>query len=57
MGKKIRLVLAVCVPLPIWLYLLFKVLSMVGATELMWFLYGAYVPATLIVGLLAALDD
>lgn len=35
---------------PIWLYLCFKVLQAVQATELMWFLFWVYVP----VGILAS---
>lgn len=38
--------------LPIWFYLLYKILVKVEASELMWFFYVIYVPSTLIVGLL-----
>ena len=34
------------ITLPIWLYLVYKILQMVGATELMWFLYWIYIPAS-----------
>ncbi len=30
--------------LPIWLYLIYKILVLVNATELMWFLFWVYVP-------------
>ena len=33
--------------LPIWLYLLYKILVAVNATELMWFLYWIYIPCIL----------
>lgn len=38
--------------LPIWFYLLYKILVKVEASELMWFFYVIYVPSSLIVGLL-----
>jgi hypothetical protein len=31
--------------MPIWYYLLYQILTRVGATELMWFLFWVYVPA------------
>lgn len=34
--------------LPIWFYLLYKVLQAVQASDLMWFLYWIYVPATFV---------
>lgn len=39
--------IAVFVSMPIWFYLLYKVLHAVGASDLMWFLYWIYVPASL----------
>jgi len=39
--------LALFVTLPIWFYLMFKILQGVNATELMWFLYWIYLPAHL----------
>ena len=51
-------VLATFVSLPIWYYLLWKILHMVVATELMWFLFWIYVPVGLAVAILAkAFDD
>jgi hypothetical protein len=35
------------IQLPIWWYLIYKILQMVNATELMWFLFYVYVPVTL----------
>ena len=40
----VQVVLATLVQFPIWCYLLYKVLCLVGATELMWFLFWIYVP-------------
>lgn len=34
--------------IPVWLYLVYRMLVMIGATEFMWFLYWAYVPLTII---------
>lgn len=36
--------LSLLVVLPIWFYLMFSVLKMVGATDIMWLLYWVYVP-------------
>jgi len=46
-------IVGLCVTLPIWFYLLYKVLVAVDATELMWFLYWVYVPAHFLVQILA----
>lgn len=35
--------------LPIWFYLVYKILLAVDATELMWFLFWVYVPTSLLV--------
>ena len=43
--------------IPIWLYLLYQILQRVGASELMWFLYWIYVPATLIVQIAIKLTE
>ena len=40
----VQVLLAVLVQFPIWCYLLYKMMHMVGATELMWFLFWIYVP-------------
>jgi membrane protein insertase Oxa1/YidC/SpoIIIJ len=47
-------ILATFVVMPIWFYLLYKVLAAVNATELMWFLYWIYLPAALIVSIIRA---
>ena len=50
MGKMkiIGATVAVFIVLPIWFYLLFKVLAAVNASELMWFLFWIYVPAAVL---------
>lgn len=45
-------VLALCVTTPIWYYLLYKILSAIQATELMWFLFWIYLPVSIFVGLI-----
>lgn len=42
----------VLVTLPIWLYLLYKILEAIQASELMWFLYWVYVAFSLVMGIL-----
>lgn len=45
--------LGIFLTLPINIYLWYKVLSMIGATELMWFLFWVYVPVILLVSVIA----
>ena len=37
------------ISLPIWFYLLYKILEAVQASELMWFLYWVYLPANIFI--------
>ena len=57
--KVIAGLLALFVTLPIWFYLLYRILDLVMASELMWFLYWVYVPVGIFVQLLVkfAEDD
>jgi hypothetical protein len=57
MSKTIGTVLAVCVTMPIWYYLLYSILRLVGATELMWFLFWVYMPVHLLMQVLAKLAE
>lgn len=45
-------ILTVFVTMPIWFFLLYRILEAVNASELMWFLYCAYVPTSILVGVL-----
>jgi hypothetical protein len=56
-AKIVSGVLSVCVTIPIWLYLWYKIMSMVGANELMWFLFWVYVPVTIVVATLKVVAD
>lgn len=48
---------ALLITLPIWFFLLYRILQAVNASELMWFLYWIYVPASVVVGLIGKLVD
>lgn len=40
--------LELAVTLPIWFYVLYQILSAVGASELTWFLFWVYIPASIV---------
>lgn len=46
--QAIKVILGVCISTPIWIYLQYKILVMVDATELMWFLFYFYAPSVVI---------
>ena len=56
-AKAISVVLSLLVVLPIWFYLLHQLLVRVNASELMWFLYWAYLPIAMLCGLLSRLAE
>lgn len=45
--------LSLCITQPIWYYLLYQVLVRVQANDLMWFLYWVYLPASILVQVIA----
>lgn len=49
--------LMLLVTVPIWYYLLYKILEIVKATELMWFLYWIYLPVGVLALVLKAIVD
>lgn len=55
--KVISTLIALFVSMPIWYYLMYKILTLVQATELMWFLYWIYLPFGLFASLLAKLVE
>lgn len=55
--KVLGLMLGIFVTTPIWFYLLYKILESVNASELMWFLYIAYIPTTIICSIIITLSD
>jgi len=55
--KLIVLLVGICVTLPIGLYLQYKVLSMVGATDVMWLLFWVNIPVYLFVSILSKIFE
>lgn len=47
--KVARAIISIFITIPIWIYLVYKIMVAVNATELMWFLFWAYVPFNIIV--------
>jgi hypothetical protein len=54
--KTIGALLVVFITLPIWFFLLYKILQAVDASELMWFLYWIYLPVSTLVAVLVKLS-
>jgi hypothetical protein len=52
MMKAVNGIMTILVCLPIWLYLQYKILVLVEATELMWFLFYVYIPAIIITAMI-----
>lgn len=52
-SKIVVIVLYTLVVAPIWYYLMYKILTLVNATELMWFLFWVYVPVGFICGIIS----
>ena len=58
--KKIKILTGVCMiflTLPMWYWLFYQILERVEATELMWFIYWAYVPIALFLAVVKAVLD
>ena len=51
--KIINGMLAIFISLPIWFYLLYRILDAIQASELMWFLYWLYVPISIFISFIA----
>lgn len=47
-AKIVANIIFTVIVMPIWWYLIYKILQGVNATELMWFLFWVYVPASLL---------
>lgn len=52
--KVVTGLMTVLVSMPIWFFLLYRVLESVNASELMWFLYWVYLPVTLLANIFAS---
>jgi hypothetical protein len=48
-------IITIFITIPIWYYLLYKVLQSIGATDLMWFLFWVYVPFGLLMHFLQSI--
>lgn len=55
--KALSAIIVLLLTLPIWFYLLYKVLQAVNASDLMWFLYWIYIPATFIASAIGKLVE
>lgn len=55
--KGIAGLVSLCLVLPIWYYLFYKVLQAVNASELMWFLYWIYAPAAMFAALISKVAE
>lgn len=55
--KWITTIIAIFITLPIWFYLLYKILEMIQATELMWFLFWVYIPFSIVVLVVKSVID
>lgn len=55
--KLISGLLSIFIVMPIWYYLLYKILEGVHATELMWFLYFIFLPAGIFIRILTSIAE
>jgi hypothetical protein len=55
--KAIGGVLSIFITMPIWFFLLYRILQFVQATELMWFLYWAYVPISVLAAIILKIAE
>lgn len=51
-GEVVGALLTLFIALPIWLFLLYSILSAVHPDRLVWFLYWVYVPVQIIIGII-----
>lgn len=56
-AKAITGFISLLVTLPIWYYLMYKILDSVNASELMWFLFWIYVPTSVLASVIAKLGS
>ena len=53
----ISMILGLLISMPIWFYLLYKILQFVNATEVMWLLYWIYVPSSILISIISKVAD
>lgn len=56
-AKTCAVIISIFVTTPIWFFLIYKIMVAVNASELMWFLFWVYVPASLIARSLAEIGS
>jgi len=49
--------LAALLGLPMWFYLLYKILEAVNASDLMWFIYWCYIPVSIIISVIGRIAE
>lgn len=54
-AKAVTGLVSMFIAMPIWFYLLYKILEAVQASELMWFLYWVYLPTIIFTNLVVKL--
>ncbi|MFD1558330.1 hypothetical protein ACFSHT_22315 [Paraburkholderia silviterrae] len=50
--KAFAAIVGLCVSMPIWYVLVYKMLAMMHATDVMWLLYWIYMPAGILVSII-----
>ena len=55
--KIISGILTLVITMPIWFYLLYNILKLVNATELMMFLFWVYVPVQILILIIAKIGE
>jgi hypothetical protein len=55
--KAVAAILGLFITMPIWFFLLYRILEAIIASELTWFLYWVYVPVGIIVGVLSKVAE
>jgi len=55
--KAVAAILGLFITMPIWFFLLYRILEAINASELTWFLYWVYVPVGIIVGVLSKVAE
>lgn len=58
--KEAQIIAGLCalfVTIPVWFWLLYQILVRVQATELMWFLFWAYIPVQVFVTVVTRIAD
>ena len=53
----ILMILGLFINMPIWFYLLYRILKSIEASELTWFLFIIYIPVQILTMILARLAD